>query len=197
MNCYACDREAEQRCPRCGNAYCPDHGSTLCANCLDPLNAAPSRSAFRLALVGLLGGSVLALWLLVRPPGVPGEGATTVRNDPSATPALTPQGAGGDASATTLPSVTIPAGETPAATTTPAATPAGEATPAPTEAPTAEPTEAPTEAPAGPIEYTVQDGDTWNGIADAFGLDAASLAEFNGRVLDDFLQIGELISIPQ
>lgn len=197
MNCYACENPALHRCSRCGNAYCVEHGTNLCASCLDPLNAAPSRSTFRLALMGLLGGSVLALWLLVRPPGVPGEGAPIIRNEPSSTPALTPQGGGGDASATSQPSTTIPAQGTPVATATPGETAAGDPTAAPTEAPTAVPTEAPTEAPAGPIEYLVVDGDTWNGIAGFYGIDGETLAAFNGRTLDDFLQIDEVILIPQ
>jgi LysM repeat protein len=80
-------------------------------------------------------------------------------------------------------------------TPTPAAS--GEATPTPageTEAPGTD-TPAPTEA--GPLEYTVQDGDTWYGIAEAYGVDAENLAAVNGLTLDDFLQPGDVIVIPQ
>ena len=73
MDCYACDQESTQRCSRCGNPYCRGHGDDLCADCLDPVSAAPSSAVFRASLLGLLIASVLALWLLVRPPSLPGE----------------------------------------------------------------------------------------------------------------------------
>jgi len=84
MDCYLCDNEASQRCPRCGNPFCGDHGEDLCADCLNPVNAAPSGAFFRASLLALLLGSVLALWLLIRPPGLPGE--STGVNVPEATP---------------------------------------------------------------------------------------------------------------
>ena len=83
MDCYLCDQEAPQRCPRCGNPYCSDHGEDLCADCLNPLNAAPSGTFFRASLFALLIGSVLALWLLVRPPGLPGESSGLIIPEPS------------------------------------------------------------------------------------------------------------------
>jgi len=174
MDCYLCDNEASQRCPRCGNPYCGDHGEDLCADCLNPVNAAPSGAFFRASLLALLLGSVLALWLLVRPPGLPGDSSGVVI--PEASPQPT----------------------TPAASPTPA-TPVADATaePTPTAAatPTAVPT--PTAEPPAPIEYTVVDGDTWYGIAEAYGVDAESLAAFNGLTLDDFLQPGQVLTIPQ
>lgn len=175
MSCYSCEREDTLRCSRCGNDYCSDHGSTLCASCLDPLNATPSTSAFRIALGGLLVGSVLALWLIIRPPSVPGETSDLIQSDPSATPALTPQGSGSPSTATPV-----------AATNTPA--------PTPTEAPV---TTAPTEAPPEPIEYVVQEGDTWNSIALAYGYDAATLAAANGYDLEHVLHPGDVLVIPQ
>src|SRR3990172_6953571 len=78
MNCYLCENEASQRCPRCGNPFCGDHGEDLCADCLNPVNAAPSGAVFRASLRALLLCSVLALWLLVRPPGLPGDSAGIV-----------------------------------------------------------------------------------------------------------------------
>src|SRR3990172_8605962 len=171
MDCYLCDNEASQRCPRCGNPYCGDHGEDLCADCLNPVNAAPSGAFFRASLLALLLGSVLALWLLARPPGLPSDSSGFVIPEPSPQP-VTPTPA---ASATAEP--------TPTATATPTAVPT--------------PTAAPTEEPPAPIEYTVVDGDTWYGIAEAFGVDAASLAAANGLTLDDFLQPGQLLTIPQ
>lgn len=176
MSCYACERDDTQRCSRCGNNFCPDHGGDLCSACLDPLNAAPSRGVFRIALGGLLVGSVLALWLLIRPPSVPGDSSSLIQSDSSATPALTPQGSGQPA------------------TPTPTAAPTDAPTPAPTEGPTPAPTDPP--APA-PLEYVVQEGDTWNGIAEAYGLDGATLAAANGLTLEDVLQPGQVIIIPQ
>jgi LysM repeat protein len=41
------------------------------------------------------------------------------------------------------------------------------------------------------------EGDTWNGIAEAFGIDAAALAAANGLVLDYVLQPGDVLAIPQ
>src|SRR3972149_3364562 len=83
MDCYLCDEEATQRCPRCGNAYCGEHGDDLCADCLSPVNAAPRGNFFRASLLALLLGSVLALWLLIRPPGLPGESSDIVVPEPS------------------------------------------------------------------------------------------------------------------
>jgi hypothetical protein len=179
MHCFACEKDATQRCDRCSNLYCDDHGDSLCAACLDPMRAVPSRGLYRAALFGLFGGAVLALWLMVQPPSVPGEESVVI-NEPTTTPALTP-GAGGVGTRTPGPT----GGGTPTeeATSTPDAT--GE--------PTA--TEAPTPAP-GPAEYVVVEGDTWFGVAEAFGVDAFALAELNGRTLEDVLSIGETLLIP-
>lgn len=173
MDCYACEREATQRCPRCGNHYCPRHGTNFCSACLDPLRSAPSRGIFRGAIVALFGGAVLALWLLVRPPSVPGEEAAL--NGPTASPALTPAGAGGTS--------------TPAPSIAPTAL-AATNTPAPTPVPTPVPT-------PSRIEHVVVDGDTWYGVAEQYGVDAFALAQLNGRTLEEYLHVGEVLIIPQ
>jgi LysM repeat protein len=147
---------------------------------MDPLRSAPSRGVFRVALFGLFGGAVLALWLLVRPPSVPGQENVT-RNDSTATPALTPAGAGGGVTSTPEPTAAA-ASSTPE----PTATPMPTATPVPTPVPT----------PA-PVYYTVQDGDTWYGIAGAYGVNAQTLASINGHTLDDLLHPGQTLQIPQ
>ena len=181
MECYACDQEAIERCSRCGNLYCAAHGDAspaagaqpFCGECLDPVNATPSGVAFRASLFGLLIASVLALWLLIRPPSLPGESSGAVRPLPVVSPDAGAATSAPEAIATATPEVT--------------AAPPG-ATPAPTEAP-----------PAGPIQYTIQDGDTISGIATANGISYLTLLEFNGLTEDEasVLQPGDVISIPQ
>ena len=172
MDCYLCDNEATQRCPRCGNPYCGDHGEDLCADCLNPVNATPSGAFFRASLLALLLGSVLALWLLVRPPGLPGDSSGVVIPEASPQPVTPP----------------------PAVSPTPG-TPIASATAEPTPTPTVVPT--PTEAPPEPVEYTVVDGDSWCGIAEAFDVDGAALAAANDLTLNDPIDVGMLLIIPQ
>jgi LysM repeat protein len=136
------------------------------------MSAAPSRTLYRAALLGLFGGAVLALWLMIRPPSVPGEESVLI-TEPTPTPALTPGAGGGPGASTT----------TAAATATPTPAPTAETTPAPTPTP-------------GPVQYTVEEGDTWFGVADAFGVDAFALAQFNGRTLDEYLHTGDVLLIP-
>jgi len=180
MECYACDQEAVERCSRCGNLFCAAHGDAnpeaqpFCAECLDPVNATPSGVVFRASLFGLLIASVLALWFLIRPPSLPSESSGAVRPVPVVSP--------------TVPAATAAPTEAPV--------PTAEITPAPTEAPPA-PTEEP--PPAGPIQYTIQDGDTISGIAAAYGIDYFDLLAFNDLTEEDatLLNPGDVISIPQ
>ncbi len=171
MDCYACDQAATQHCSRCGKGYCADHGAgpeaggaALCSECLSPVSAAPSNVIFRSSLFALLIASVLSLWLIVRPPNLPGEGSS-----------LRPQPTAADSTAGPTKGPDFP---------TP--TPAGEA---PTPTPAAE-------TPAA-NEYTVVEGDTWFGIAGAFDVDAESLAAVNGLTLEDFIQPGDVLVIPE
>ncbi len=189
MDCYACDREATQRCSRCGNGYCAGHGDgaaaggqalstgpgrALCAECLDPVNATPSSATFRVSLFALLGVSVLALWLLVRPPPLPGESSGSIRPLPTTSPIFTTQ-----------------------PTASPAASPGVSATPAASAGATPEPTPEPTAA--GPIEYVMQEGDTVSGVAEAYGISYLDLLAFNGLTEEEaqVLQPGDVILIPQ
>lgn len=192
MGCYACDQEAARNCPRCGNFYCPAHGSEpesggLCSACADPVNAAPSSAVFRASLFALLIASVVALWLLVRPPALPGESPGVSRPEPANIPAPTagptarPEASPATPAASSTPSNAAPTpGGTGGVTPTPGATPI--ATPAPVETPV--------------TEYTVLEDDTWYSIAAEFGVDAETLAAANGRTLDDFVVIGETLVIP-
>jgi LysM repeat protein len=185
MQCYACTNEAEAQCPRCANPYCGNHGTELCARCEDPALATPSATVFRVALIGLVAASVLALWLIIRPPDLP-EGSSSVVNP---VPTLAPGDDGDDGEPTDEPTPTIPPVETAAPTGSPTPTPPpATPTPAPTPAPTPEPTD---------IEYTVVDGDTWYGIAEQFGVDATALATYNGLTLDTVLNVGQVLVIPQ
>ena len=178
MECYACDQEATQRCDRCGNAYCPDHGDdpavaggqAYCADCLDPVNATPSGVVFRASLIGLFIASVVALWLLIRPPSLPGESTGAIQPLPVASPTALPSAS--------PPSPSSGAPESPSAPETPA--------------PTTEP------APAA-IQYTIQEGDTISGIAAANGISYLDLLEYNGLTEEDAqaLHAGDVISIPQ
>jgi LysM repeat protein len=131
-------------------------------------------------VLALLIASVFALWLIIRPPDVPGESGSAAGPIETANPTTT----GG-------PTVTIPPSDTPG--------PSGGATPGPTAVATPTPgsgeTPAPTEAPAQ-TTYVVQEGDTWFGVAAQFGVDPEALAAANGRTLDDFLVVGETIIIP-
>ena len=119
MDCYACDQEATQRCSLCGNSYCHDHGDdpstgsgqAVCADCLRPVNAVPSGGVFRASIFALFLASVLALWLLVQPPSLPGESP-----EPKPSPTSTP----------------VAPGRTP--------TPTRGSTPSPTVQPTPSPT---------------------------------------------------------
>ena len=190
MDCYLCDQEATQRCPRCGNPYCSDHGEdpsagsgqALCADCLNPLNAAPSGTFFRASIFALLLGSVLALWLLIRPPGLPGESSGVIVPEP--TPIASPE-------AITPEPPVAPTTDTPVAEAT------AEPTPTPTPEPTPEPT--PTPEPEGPLEYIMQEGDTISGIADFFGVSFLDILAVNGLTEEEalLLQPGDVLVIPE
>jgi LysM repeat protein len=43
----------------------------------------------------------------------------------------------------------------------------------------------------------VVEGDSWYGIAEWFGVDAETLAAFNGLSLEDMIRPGDVLVIPQ
>jgi hypothetical protein len=184
MNCYSCDQAAINACKRCAKTYCADHGNaTYCADCLAPASAMPSFNLYRGALLFMLVGTAVAIFLLVRPPGdTSGSPAVSVGQ---VTPTVTPRG-GAEAPVT------------PGAQDTP---PQSEVTPAPTQAPTQAPAAEPT---VGFREYVVQEGDSLYGIAEATiapGDDidayARAIATLNGWTLEDAPLIpGETILLP-
>ena len=71
--CYACSHEAESSCPRCGRAYCPDHGADVCAYCANPASGVPSRRWYRGSVLALLATVVVGIWLLAVPPELRGN----------------------------------------------------------------------------------------------------------------------------
>ena len=145
-------REATQRCPRCGNLYCPARSSSFCAACLDPLSLSPlPRHLPRSPSSALFGGASSPSGSLVRPPGRPRRKTSPAMRQPTTFPGPDP-------------------GRRPAAPRLPARAPLRSPAPPPASPPTDRRStrrrrpEAPTAAP-GPVQYTVQAGDTWFGIA--------------------------------
>jgi LysM repeat protein len=123
--------------------YCDEHGDALCERCQDPALALPSYRIYRGSLLALLGGTIFAVWLLVRPP------LTVDGDSPGVPPALS--GVISASTATVKPTVTV----TPTPVPTATSTPASSATPEPTA------------GPARPTfrEHTVAEGDTMFSIA--------------------------------
>ncbi|MYI82166.1 MAG: LysM peptidoglycan-binding domain-containing protein [Chloroflexi bacterium] len=72
-----------------------------------------------------------------------------------------------------------------------------DAAPAPDPTPTPTP-EAPAERGSSAATYTVTDGDTATGIADAFGVTLQALADANDLTIEELnnLQIGQVLNIP-
>lgn len=183
MQCYQCNEDATQECPRCGALYCDDHGEAICARCMDPALALPSYRVYRGSIGALLIGSIVAVWLLVLPPagadqdGPPPAIAGIVQTS-TATPTEEPTG-------------------------TPEATPTGtpDATPTSTATETATPTATPTSTAT---TYVVQAGDTLFSIAanytdDPAAIDALAgeIAAANGITNPNAIQLGQELIIPR
>ena len=176
MDCYNCANPAINACKRCAKPYCEDHGNAqFCADCLRPESALPSFNLYRAALLTLLAGTALAVFLIVRPPGE-NSGAAPVLVSGRA-PTSAPSGG-----ATAQP--TIKPG-TPEVTRTP------------------RPSPSPTESPYN--EYVVVDGDTLYDIAganlapgDSIDAFARAIASLNG--LDFYapiLTVGATLLLPK
>lgn len=193
MECFRCDQEAVQECPRCGALYCDEHGEALCERCSDPALALPSYRVYRGSLLALLAGTVFAVWLLVRPPAtIDADGPLpALLAGVIATPVATmtgdddqpPQGA--------------VAPDTPQPITAPAATATLEATAAP----------AATAPPSGGAiairEHTVAAGDTLYSIADLYLPGDKNLVTFMEEIIvfndvsdEDSIVPGQVIRVP-
>ena len=189
MSCYACGRDAIHRCPRCAKPYCDEHGGELCAACQDPSSAIPSGAVFRGALLALLVASVLALWLLIRPPGDEESGAQAGRATATRTPS--------PVATTVLPTSSVTPAGTPGISPTPGGTPGISPTPAGTSAATPTPAASPTPAPSPFIEYTVQQGDSLSSIAQQFGTTADEIARINSISDPNTLNVGQKLQVPR
>jgi LysM repeat protein len=192
MTCYVCGKEATRRCPRCAKPYCDEHGDELCAACQDPASAIPSGTVFRGSLLALLVASILALWLLIQPPGLPGgeAGEEAVLPLPTVTPAAL-------TSPTPTPPRTPTATPTPTASPTVSPTPEATASPTPTLEPTPTPTPTPTPEPPPFIEYEVETGDTLSSIAQAYGTTIDELVRLNGLASQDvIISVGQKLLVP-
>ncbi len=174
-NCHYCARPATSECHTCGRLYCGEHGEDVCLRCLSPEAATPSPMAFRGAVLALIVGTAVTIFLVVSPPESASK-ADSVR--PITTPTITgpatatPTRAGGTASRT---STTATASGTASAS---AATPASG-----------------TATPAGQQSYTVEAGDSVSKIAEKFGVTQQALRGANPG-LTDVIQIGQVLRIP-
>jgi LysM repeat protein len=184
MSCYACGRDAIHRCPRCAKPYCDQHGGELCAACQDPSSAIPSGALFRGALLALLVASVLALWLLIRPPGDDESGAQAGQPSGTRTPTAT---------STARPSPSVAVTGTPGISPTPGGTPGAS----PTVGGTPTPAPSPTPEPSPFEEYTVQQGDSLSSIAAQFGTTADELARINSITDPNSLSVGQKLQVPR
>lgn len=190
MQCYACELEAVQECPRCGALYCDDHGAALCERCMDPALALPSYRVYRGSLLALLIGTLVAVWLLVRPaPAIDADSALPNTFGVAFTGAPT-----------------APAGDTAAAGATAEATVTTTPAPTPTATPTAAPTATSTPVPQGEQEYVVGAGDSLYSIAEQVlppDADQTTILEFAEEIAayNDItdassILIGQVIKVP-
>jgi LysM repeat protein len=192
VDCYSCDQPAINACKRCAKPYCEDHGNAAyCAECLQPSSALPSFNLYRGALLVMLVGTAVAIFLILRPPGET-KGAPPVvvgKSAPTATPAsgdITPTvAARTPETSATAGTATAETTETPAAGSTPGATPSGTVSPF--------------------NEYTVEAGDTLFDIAQANlppGDDVTAFARAIANLnnldpTDPVLAIGQKLLLPK
>lgn len=188
ISCFACDKEPTQQCPRCGRPYCDDHGDELCDACLEPASGVPSFTLYRGSLLALLFGTLLAVFLLVRPGDTDSDVIPTVIPTTQASTNTTPAAGTTPQAGATQPATTgtQPAGPTatrPAGTTTPGA--------------------GTTPAPAGTTNYTVVAGDSLSAICGQ--LKPASMStpdcvtqvvSLNGLASDSSIAVGQVLRVP-
>ena len=164
--CHYCTRPAERECPQCGRLFCGIHGEDVCLRCLAPEAATPSALVYRGSLLALAIGTLVTIFLLVRPPRSD-AGEDTVRTLPTATSAV---------SATATP--TRPASRTPGVTTTAAAT------------------QPPSPTGSANRSYTIREGDSLSSIAAAQGTTVEAIQALNPGVTPGSLQPGATLILP-
>ena len=167
-NCHYCDRAAEAECPTCGRLYCGEHGEDVCLRCLAPEAAAPTASAYRGAVLALVVGSVVALFLVIRPPESESAG-----DSPRTL-------------ATTTPAFLSTATPTRTGNTTRTATSAVTAT---------QPPSTPSPSVAAERTHTIAAGDTLSAIAAQYGVTVEAVIAANPGTTEN-LQIGAVLRIP-
>lgn len=176
-NCHYCNRPAEAECPTCGRLYCAEHGDDVCLRCMSPESATPSALVFRGSVLTLVIASLVALFLVLRPPEKETDNGV-VRTVPTSTAAVS-------ATATPTPPVT----RTASATTTAAASPG--ASPSPAGSPTAAATPTP-----GTRSYIVRSGDTLSSIAAENDTTVDAIVALNPGLDPNTLQVGAEILLP-
>ena len=192
MECYACDQQATNACRRCAKPYCEDHGNaSYCAGCLEPASALPSFNLYRIALLVMLVGTAVAVYLLIRPPGDTGDAAPVVVGRSVPTPTSE-----GDRSSEATATAAVGVPPQASGTETPVATSTSAATSTPATTPVATPT-------SQFREYIVQDGDTLFGIAertlppgDDIGAYVRAIATLNQIDQNATLSVGTKILLP-
>ncbi len=173
--CHYCDREAESDCSTCGRLYCEEHGDDVCLRCMSPESATPSAAVYRGSVVALVIASLIAVFLLVRPP----ESKSSA--DQSRILATATSATGATATAT-RPGANSSRTASPAASTTPGGSPAAGT---------------PGASPASEKKtYTVVAGDTLSGIAAANGTTVDAIVALNPGLNPATLAIGALITLP-
>lgn len=133
----------------------------------------PSVYLYRGALLALAIGSVIAVYLVLRPPEtesvqqvVTNVATSTAVTEETAT--ATPQGQQATATATALPATPTPEG----------------------------PTATPTPEPGTPVEYVIQAGDFLSTIAEDLGTTVDAILELNSDLDPDLLSVGQVILVP-
>lgn len=175
--CHYCPRPATEECPTCGRLYCTEHGEDVCLRCLSPEAATPNALIYRGALVALVVGTLLTVFLLVRPPESK-SGQDSVRTLATPTPSF-------GATATPTPPGTVARRSPTAAGATASGTPSASGTTSATASTT----------PGAERAYTVKAGDTLSAIAVANGITVEELQAANPG-LTDVIQPGQVLKLP-
>ena len=177
-NCHYCDRRAEAECATCGRFYCGEHGDDVCLRCLAPESAAPAAATYRGSVVALVIASLVAVFVLVRPP----ESKST--NDFARPLATATSATGATATPTKQGQATATRNAGQVTTVQPSGTPV--ASPSAAVSPTA----------AAAKTYTVKAGETLGGIATANGTTVEAILALNPGVTPETLPIGAVLKLP-